>query len=150
MDLQFLQQHIVPELQDTNVNDKPILKADAIKFTTTFRNQVSITIVLTAAPELFSTIQIEVQAVTHLMPLLINHLGSNEFVVRSYAAGCIEKVLSVKVGTPAPPQCSSLLDPGWECVPMRSRHHSASAAAVASGSLYRAHSRYGRQRQVGK
>ena len=31
MDLQFLQQHIVPELQDTNVNDKPILKADAIR-----------------------------------------------------------------------------------------------------------------------
>jgi len=76
----FFEQHIVPELQDPDVNKYPILKADAIKFTTTFRNQVT------------------AQMVPVILPLIINHLKSKEYVVRSYAAGCVEKLLSVKDG----------------------------------------------------
>lgn len=33
-------QHIVPELSSASPNDLPILKADALKFVTTFRGQL--------------------------------------------------------------------------------------------------------------
>eukprot|EP00656_Telonema_subtile_P052628 TRINITY_DN7388_c0_g1_i2.p1 TRINITY_DN7388_c0_g1~~TRINITY_DN7388_c0_g1_i2.p1 ORF type:complete len:781 (+),score=314.39 TRINITY_DN7388_c0_g1_i2:123-2465(+) len=81
--MQFLEQHILPELQEAALNNNPILKADAIKFTTTFRNSLT------------------PQMLPHILPLIIKHLTSQSFVVRSYAAGCIEKVLSVKDGNVA-------------------------------------------------
>ena len=37
---QFFVQHILPELQSPNVSERPILKADALKFLTTFRSQI--------------------------------------------------------------------------------------------------------------
>ena len=56
--MSFFSQNILPELQDPDVNKNPILKADAMKFTQTFRNQL---------PK---------EAFGHLVPLLINHLAS--------------------------------------------------------------------------
>ena len=36
----FFNQHIMPELQSANADERPVLKADALKFLTTFRSQV--------------------------------------------------------------------------------------------------------------
>ena len=76
--LSFFATNILPELQEADVNNKAILKADAIKFTQTFRNQLP--------KEGFATI----------LPLMVNHLASKEYVVRSYAASCIERMLASK------------------------------------------------------
>lgn len=76
--LAFFSQHVLPELQEADVNNKPILKADAIKYTQTFRNQLP--------KEGFAVIA----------PLMITHLSSKEYVVRSYAASCLERMLNSK------------------------------------------------------
>ena len=36
----FFNQHIMPELQSANLDERPVLKADALKFLTTFRSQI--------------------------------------------------------------------------------------------------------------
>lgn len=77
--MDFFSKNIVPELQDANVSARPIIKASAIKFVSTFRNQ-------------FTTEQL-----TALMPFLIAHLASTSVVVHTYAAYAIEKILTVKV-----------------------------------------------------
>jgi len=79
----FFATHILPELQEPDVNNKPVLKADAIKFTQIFRNQL---------PK---------EGITAILPLMINHLRSNQYVVRSYAASCIERMLSSKDADPS-------------------------------------------------
>ena len=76
--IDFFTLHILPELQEQNMALRPMLKADAVKFVSTFRNQ-------------FSTEQY-----LALFPLLINHLSSDSVVVHTYAAACVEKVLTVK------------------------------------------------------
>jgi exportin-2 (importin alpha re-exporter) len=83
--MEFFSTQIVPELQDTNHAARPIVKASAIKFVSTFRNQ-------------FTT-----EHLTALMPLLISHLASPSVVVHTYAAFAIEKILTVKVDVPGGP-----------------------------------------------
>lgn len=56
-----------------------VLKADALRFLTTFRAQIPKADVLAAFPG------------------LVHQLGSESNVVHSYAATCIERLLSVKV-----------------------------------------------------
>lgn len=77
---QFILTMIMPELQIEDVNAQPLLKADALKFLTTFRYQIPKTSALSIMP--------------HLMRFLL--CESN--VVHSYAANCIEKMLLVKDG----------------------------------------------------
>ncbi|XXG84596.1 hypothetical protein AAC387_Pa10g2084 [Persea americana] len=69
---------IVPELKAQDVNGFPMLKADALKFFTTFRNHILKPFVVT------------------MMPDVIRFLQSESNVVHSYAANCIEKLLLVK------------------------------------------------------
>lgn len=69
---------IVPEFQDVNVNEFPMLKAGALKFFTLFRNQIPKQIAL------------------QFFPHLVRFLGAESNVVHSYAASCIEKLLLVK------------------------------------------------------
>lgn len=57
----------------------PVLKADALKFLTTFRSQIPKAEALAAFPG------------------LVRLLGSDSNVVHSYAATCIERLLSLKV-----------------------------------------------------
>jgi exportin-2 (importin alpha re-exporter) len=57
---------VLPELQRANVNELPVLKADALKFVAVFRTQL---------PK---------EAYVALLPLLVAHLGSSEFVVRLF------------------------------------------------------------------
>eukprot|EP00878_Enallax_costatus_P016271 GHUV01017068.1.p1 GENE.GHUV01017068.1~~GHUV01017068.1.p1 ORF type:complete len:703 (+),score=205.92 GHUV01017068.1:410-2518(+) len=76
----FFTQQVLPELQDPNVNERPILKADALKFVTTFRSQLP-TATLVA-----------------LLPPCIALLGSEHVVVHSYAATAIERFLALREG----------------------------------------------------
>ena len=70
---------VVPELQDLNVNARPIVKADAIKLLCLFRNQLDTSMLLA------------------LLPDVIRHLNSTFVVVQTYAALTIERLLSLKV-----------------------------------------------------
>lgn len=69
---------IVPELQGSDVNAFPMLKAGALKFLTAFREQI---------PK---------NASVGLLPHVIGLLRAESNVVHSYAANCIEKLLLVK------------------------------------------------------
>ena len=80
--MSFFMTHVFPELQDTNHSARPMLKATALKFVNTFRNQFT------------------VEQFTGLMPLLVHHLASPVVVVHTYAAYTIERILVVKEGTP--------------------------------------------------
>ncbi|XP_071741375.1 exportin-2-like [Rutidosis leptorrhynchoides] len=74
----FFRSVIVPELQGQDVNAFPMLKAGALKFFTTFR-------VLIPKPIAMA-----------LLGDVVRFLGSDNNVVHSYAASCIEKLLLVK------------------------------------------------------
>lgn len=75
----FFLQQIEPELRSPNVDESPILKADALKFLTTFRSQIPKAKIL------------------ELFPALILLLGAEANVVHSYAAMCLERILGMKV-----------------------------------------------------
>lgn len=77
---QFFSSQIVPELRSQDVNSNGLLKADALKFLTTFRTQVPKHLAL------------------ELMPQLIGFLVAESNVVHSYAALAIEKLLAIKDG----------------------------------------------------
>ncbi|XP_017788681.1 PREDICTED: exportin-2 [Habropoda laboriosa] len=75
---QFAMQHIEPELLKPNVNEFPVLKADAIKFLMTFRSVLPREMILGSLPQ------------------LIRHLNASNIVVHTYAACAIEKILAMK------------------------------------------------------
>lgn len=78
--MDFFASQILPELQ----NDNPpamVLKADALRFVATFRQQFP--------KDVFNTI----------FSLLIKNLTNTNFVVQTYAANCIDKLLLVRDGT---------------------------------------------------
>ncbi|KAG1661631.1 hypothetical protein FOA52_002861 [Chlamydomonas sp. UWO 241] len=92
----FFTSQVLPELQSKVSAGQPILKADAIKFVTTFRSLL---------PK---------ETCLALFPLLIAHLGSEFNVVHSYAALAIERLLSLKEkGQPrfSPADLASVLQP---------------------------------------
>jgi exportin-2 (importin alpha re-exporter) len=76
---EFFQANILPSLQADPNAEMPLLKADAIKFLYTFRGQL---------PKEF---------LLGVLPLLINHLKAKDFVVKTYAAICIERILFIRV-----------------------------------------------------
>lgn len=75
--MDFFSAHIAPEMAKPN-DDLKMLKAGSIKFVSTFRNQ------LTA------------DMMQQLVPMLIQMLVPNQFVVHTYAASCLERLLTVK------------------------------------------------------
>ncbi|XP_058804999.1 exportin-2 [Phymastichus coffea] len=75
---QFAANHIEPELAKPNVNELPVLKADAIKFIMIFRNILP--------PE----------QVIGSLPQMIRHLSATSPVVHSYAACAIDKILALR------------------------------------------------------
>ncbi|KAM3961378.1 LOW QUALITY PROTEIN: chromosome segregation 1 [Aphomia sociella] len=72
---QFAAQHALPELQRPDVNELPVLKADAIKYVMTFRSLLPKDLILSA------------------VPLLVQHVGARG-VVGTYAACCLEKLIA--------------------------------------------------------
>mmetsp|Transcript_40918 Transcript_40918/g.105829 ORF Transcript_40918/g.105829 Transcript_40918/m.105829 type:complete len:971 (-) Transcript_40918:235-3147(-) len=75
---EFFSSQVLPELQAADVNSNPFLKADALKFFTTFRNQL---------PK---------ESVVPLLGSVINFFAAESNVVHSYAAICIERLLALK------------------------------------------------------
>lgn len=69
---------ILPELQDANHQNRPVVKAAAIKFVSIFRKQFSR------------------QESTQLLPMMIAHLKSPVVVVHTFAAHTIERLLVTK------------------------------------------------------
>ncbi|KAF3773402.1 CAS Exportin-2 [Nymphaea thermarum] len=74
----FFKAVIDPELKCAEVNSQPMLKADALKFLTTFRSRIPKNLAL------------------ELVPHAVRFLTAESNVVHSYAANCIEKLLLVK------------------------------------------------------
>lgn len=74
----FCTDEIVPELERPNVNEMPVLKADAIKFVMVFRTILGPDFVVPA------------------LPLLIRHLTASSVVVNTYAACAIDKILIMR------------------------------------------------------
>lgn len=76
---QFIQTQIIPELQSNQLNSIPIIKADCIKFISEFRSTLP-------ATTLQSTI----------LPLIMRYLKSDDYVVYTYAALTIERILAMR------------------------------------------------------
>ena len=79
--LDFYRQHVAPDLSSTTALPSPILWADALRFTTTFRSQLP-------REDLLAT-----------LPHIVQALGCKSNVVHSYAATLIERILALR--TPA-------------------------------------------------
>lgn len=77
--VQFFGQNVFPDLQDPSQSPNILLLVDAIKFLHTFRNQLT-------KEQLLS-----------VLPLLITHLSSVNYVVSTYAATTIERILFIRV-----------------------------------------------------
>ncbi|XP_017781726.1 PREDICTED: exportin-2 [Nicrophorus vespilloides] len=78
---QFCQEHILMELERPDVNDMPVLKADAIKYVMTFRSILPKEIVVGTLPQ------------------LVRHIPSESAVIHTYAACAIEKILMMRNST---------------------------------------------------
>ena len=76
---EFYTNHISPELEDSNVGDRAIIKADSLRFVTVFRSQLS------------------KETLLAILPKCMNLLSCSNNVVHSYAATFIERILSMKV-----------------------------------------------------
>ena len=68
----------LPELTSPDVNKQPVLRADSIRYLTTFRGILSREIILSS------------------FPIIIAHLTSLSTVVHTYSAHCIEKLLLLR------------------------------------------------------
>lgn len=75
--MDFFMAEVLPELSSSS-QASLILKADAIKFVSTFRTQLP------------------VEVMDQLFPLLMNCMDPSQFVVHTYAAACLERLLTVK------------------------------------------------------
>ncbi|TDL23186.1 Cse1-domain-containing protein [Rickenella mellea] len=78
--VKFFSDHVFQDLQAQPGSVHPILQVDAIRFLYTFRNQLT-------KEQLLS-----------VLPLLLRHLGSTNYVCYSYAAITIERILFIKQG----------------------------------------------------
>lgn len=75
---QFCCDQVIPELDRPNINELPVLKADALKFVMTFRTMLG------------------PQAMITCLPKLVRHLPAESVVVHSYAACAIERILQMR------------------------------------------------------
>ncbi|KAK4706174.1 exportin-2 (importin alpha re-exporter), partial [Phenoliferia sp. Uapishka_3] len=76
--IKFFSDHILSDLQAPSGSINPIIQADAIKYLYTFRNQLT-------KEQLLS-----------VLPLLVPHLQNPSFVIHTYAAITIERILFIK------------------------------------------------------
>jgi exportin-2 (importin alpha re-exporter) len=76
--ISFFSQHVFSDLSAPPGSTHPILQADAIRFLYTFRNQLT-------KEQLLS-----------VLPVLVGHLGSENYVTYTYAAITIERILFIK------------------------------------------------------
>lgn len=94
---QFCMSDIIPELERPDVNEMPVLKADALKFLMTFRTMLG-------------------QQIVGTIPQVVRHLHSDSFVVHSYAACNLEKMLIMKDAAGNPLISQDALAPFGEAI----------------------------------
>lgn len=75
----FFNNVIRSDLERPDLNELPVLRADALKYIITFRNQLSVK-----------------DTLLPIMPQLIRHLSTPIVVIHSYAANCIEKLFTLR------------------------------------------------------
>lgn len=78
--MDFFNQHVLPELQSQQLDQRPVLKADSLKYLTTFRSQV---------PK---------DTCVQIFRQLVVLLGSDSNVVHTYAAVAVERLLAQREG----------------------------------------------------
>ncbi|KAK7073145.1 hypothetical protein SK128_011362 [Halocaridina rubra] len=78
--MEFYQNHVLPELQNEDVNRLPVLKAEAIKYVISFRSALPF------------------DAVKLCVPHLARIVTAQSVVVHTYAAAAIDKIFLLKVG----------------------------------------------------
>ncbi|TFK71152.1 importin alpha re-exporter [Pluteus cervinus] len=78
--VKFFSDNVFQDLQAQPGSIHAILQVDAIRFLYTFRNQLT-------KPQLLS-----------VLPILVTHLDSNNYVVYTYAAITIDRILSIRQG----------------------------------------------------
>ena len=76
--VQFFSEHILADLQATPGTVHPLLQVDAIRFLHTFRTQLT------------------KEQLLGVLPMLVQHLGSDNYVCYTYAAIAIERILFIK------------------------------------------------------
>ncbi|KAL1925152.1 uncharacterized protein VTP21DRAFT_35 [Calcarisporiella thermophila] len=76
--VEFFSNHVAQDLQAPLNQGHPVLKVDAIKYLHTFRNQLT------------------KEQLVSIFPMLVEHLSSDNFVVHTYAAITIERILFLK------------------------------------------------------
>jgi exportin-2 (importin alpha re-exporter) len=76
--MDFFQNYVFPELQDSNHGSRPVVKATSLKFVAVFRNQFS------------------KDHLIQLIPMVIMHLNSPVVVVHTFAAYVLERILMTK------------------------------------------------------
>jgi exportin-2 (importin alpha re-exporter) len=74
--MEFFRTHVLVELEDPNHNQRPVLKATAIKFVAVFRRQFT------------------KQNIVQLIPLLVAQMHSPVIVVHTFATYAIERILA--------------------------------------------------------
>ncbi|KAH8102322.1 Cse1-domain-containing protein [Cristinia sonorae] len=79
--VQFFSEHVFQDLQADVGSVHPVLQVDAIRFLHTFRTQLT-------KEQLLS-----------VLPLLVRHLSSDNYVCYTYAAISIERILFIRQGT---------------------------------------------------
>ncbi|XP_053200432.1 exportin-2-like [Panonychus citri] len=80
--VEFYSTVIKPDLERENLNYIPVLRADALKYIMTFRNQLPLEEVIIPS-----------------LPIIIAHLAAPSIVVHSYAAHAIERLFTMREGT---------------------------------------------------
>lgn len=75
---EIFQTQCVPELQKPNLSEQPVLRADSIRYLTTFRSVLPRELIVSS------------------LPLVITHLAAPSHVVHTYAAHCFEKLLVLR------------------------------------------------------
>ena len=91
--VEFFGQNVYSDLQASSGSVHPILIVDAIKFLYTFRNQVRSYINVGKGADR----QLTKDQLVSVLPLLVQHLASDNYVIYSYAAITIERILFIKI-----------------------------------------------------
>jgi len=79
--IQFYESTILPDLNDADVNNFPVIKADAMRYIATFRQQLPKDVLI------------------NTIGVLIRYLSSNVPVVNTYACHSIERILTMRTPT---------------------------------------------------
>lgn len=93
--VKFFSDHVFEDLQAAAGTVEPILQVDAIRYLYTFRNQVSFC-QRSRLCQADADIQLTKEQLLSVLPLLVRHLGSENYVCYTYAAITIDRVLFIK------------------------------------------------------